>query len=51
MTVTIEVSEEVRDKIDAHREEEVSRDQFLLEVLGHFETEGRFLREGYSGEP
>ena len=51
MSVTIEVSEEFRDRIDGHREEGETREEFLTEILDHFETEGRFLREGYSGEP
>ncbi|MFB6139660.1 MAG: hypothetical protein ABEJ26_04405 [Halosimplex sp.] len=48
---TIECSEDLIERIDTHREEDVSREEFLAEVIGHYEAEGRFLREGYSGEP
>jgi len=51
MTETIEVSDDLAERIDAHRDEGEDREQFLTELLDHFEVEGRFLREGYSGEP
>lgn len=51
MSPTIELSEEFLERVDSHREEEVSREQFLTEVLDHYETEGRFLEEGYGGAP
>lgn len=48
---SVDLSEDLVDRIDSHREEGESREQFLTEILDHFETEGRFLREGYAGEP
>lgn len=51
MPVTVELNEEFVDRLDQHREEGETREEFLTEVLDHFEVEGRFLREGYAGEP
>ncbi|MFC7141444.1 hypothetical protein ACFQMA_16590 [Halosimplex aquaticum] len=48
---TIELPDELVERIDRHCESDVTREEFLDEVLSHYETEGRFLREGYSGEP
>lgn len=48
MTHTIEISEDLRERIDAHREEGESYEEFIEELVSVFETEGAFLREGYS---
>ena len=51
MAETAELSEELTARIDAHREEGVSREEFLGELLNHYESEGNLLWEGYGGEP
>ena len=51
MVETAELGSELTARIDQHREEEVSREEFLDELLNHYESEGNLLWEGYGGEP
>lgn len=51
MTPTIEVSQELLDEIDAHLSEDVSREEFIAELVHHYETQGGLLWEGYGGPP
>lgn len=51
MAETAELSEELTARIDDHREAGVSREEFLEELLNHYESEGNMLWEGYGGEP
>jgi predicted CopG family antitoxin len=48
MTNTIEISDELADRLDRHREEDESYEEFIAELLSMYETEGTFLQEGYS---
>ena len=51
MSTTIEISDELMERIESHLDEDESYEKFLEELISHYEVEGRFLREGYSGEP
>lgn len=51
MAYTLELDEDLVERIDSHREEGESYEEFIESLLNQYETEGRFLREGYSGEP
>ena len=48
MTQTLEISDELAERIDSHREDDETREEFIEELLTIFETEGAFLQEGYS---
>ncbi len=48
MTHTIEISDDLRDRIDDHCEEDETYEEFLEELVSIYETEGAFLQEGYS---
>lgn len=48
MTHTIEISDELKERIDKHIEEGESYEEFFAELLSVYETEGTFLQEGYS---
>ncbi|WP_232688855.1 DUF7557 family protein [Halobacterium zhouii] len=51
MGVTIEVSEELKERMDQHVREDEAYEEFLEELLNHYEAEGESLWEGYGGEP
>jgi len=44
----IEISEDLRARIDSHREEGESVEEFIEELVTIYETEGSFLQEGYT---
>ena len=48
MTYTLEISDELKDRLDEHLEEGESYEEFLAELVSIYETQGEFLREGYS---
>lgn len=48
MTTTIEISDELEERLVAHLEEDETCEEFIEELLNAYETEGAFLREGYS---
>ncbi|ADB61949.1 hypothetical protein HTZ84_00190 [Haloterrigena sp. SYSU A558-1] len=48
MTHTIELSDDMKERLDSHCEEGESYEEFLEELLSIYETEGAFLQEGYS---
>jgi hypothetical protein len=48
MTYTLEISDELRERIDDHLEEDESYEEFIEELVSVYETEGAFLQEGYS---
>lgn len=48
MTYTLEISDELRDRLDDHLEEDESYEEFIDELVSMYETEGTFLKEGYS---
>lgn len=48
MTHTLEISDDLRERLDAHREPDESYEEFITELVAMYETEGTFLQEGYS---
>lgn len=48
MTHTIELSDELHDRIEQHLEDDETPEEFIAELLSMYETEGTFMREGYS---
>lgn len=48
MAQAIELAHDLAERIDRHREEGESREEFVRELLDVYKTEGRFVREGYS---
>ncbi|WP_186336648.1 DUF7557 family protein [Natrarchaeobaculum sulfurireducens] len=48
MSQTLEISDELAERIDSHREDGETREEFVEELVCIFETEGTFLQEGYS---
>lgn len=51
MTPTLELSEDLLRRIDGHIEDGESREEFIAELLNHYESEGKALWEGYGGPP
>ncbi|MEF8975073.1 MAG: hypothetical protein V5A21_02445 [Halapricum sp.] len=48
MTYTLEISDELKNRLDNHVEEGETYEEFLEELVSVYETEGAFLQEGYS---
>lgn len=48
MPHTIEISDDLKEKIDEYREEGETYEEFITELLSIYETSGTFLQEGYS---
>jgi hypothetical protein len=48
MTHTLEIDDELWERIDQHREAGETAEEFLAELVSMYETEGAFMREGYS---
>ncbi|WP_165874833.1 DUF7557 family protein [Natrarchaeobius oligotrophus] len=48
MSHTIEISDDLRERLDSHLEEDESYEEFIDELVSIYETEGAFLQEGYS---
>jgi len=48
MTYTLEISDDLRDRLDDHVEEDESYEEFIEELVSIYETQGTFLQEGYS---
>lgn len=48
MPHTIEISDELRQRLDDHLEEGETYEEFISELVSVYETEGAFLQEGYS---
>lgn len=48
MTHTIEISDDLRDRLDRHLEEGESYEDLIAELVSVYETDGTFLQEGYS---
>ena len=48
MTTTIEVSDDLKERLEVHCEDDETIEEFIDELLSMYETEGAFLREGYS---
>ncbi len=47
MSETIELADDLIDRIDGHREEGETREEFVEELLNIYES-SRFVQEGYS---
>ena len=48
MSHTIEISDELKARIDEYIEEDESYEEFIEELVQIYEVEGIFLQEGYS---
>ncbi|WP_418886476.1 DUF7557 family protein [Halapricum desulfuricans] len=48
MTHTLEISDDLKERLDTHVEEDESYEEFIEELVSVYETEGAFLQEGYS---
>lgn len=48
MTHTIEINDDLAQRIEAHLEEDETMAEFVAELVSMYETEGAFLQEGYS---
>ena len=44
----IHISDELRDRLESHAEEDESIEELIEELVNIYETEGAFTREGYS---
>jgi ferritin-like metal-binding protein YciE len=48
MTHTLEISDELRERLETHLDEGETYEELIEELLSMYETEGTFLQEGYS---
>lgn len=48
MTETLELDEELYERLQSHCEEDESVAEFVEELVSIYETEGAFIQEGYS---
>ncbi len=48
MTHTIEISDDLRARLESHLDEGETIEGLIEELLNVYETEGAFLQEGYS---
>jgi len=48
MPYTLEISDELRARLDDHLEEGETYEELIEELISMYETEGTFLQEGYS---
>lgn len=48
MSYTLEISDELKARLDDHTEEDETYEEFISELVSVYETEGAFLQEGYS---
>ncbi|GAB3677285.1 DUF7557 family protein [Halopiger thermotolerans] len=48
MTRTLELSDDLMNRLESHCEEGQSPEEFVEELVSMYETEGTFLQEGYS---
>ncbi|MFB6267611.1 MAG: hypothetical protein ABEI31_08125 [Halodesulfurarchaeum sp.] len=48
MGVSIELDEELYERMEAHLEEGETMEEFIQELVSMYETEGAFIQEGYS---
>jgi hypothetical protein len=44
----IQISDDLRDRLEGHAEEDETIEEFVEELLNIYETEGAFMQEGYS---
>lgn len=48
MAPTLEVSEELADRLESHCEEGETVEELIEELVSMYEAEGAFLQEGYT---
>lgn len=48
MVTTIEISDDLHARLEAHLDEDETVEELIEELVGVYETEGMFLQEGYS---
>jgi len=48
MSTTVELDDELMERIRNHLEEDETPAEFIEELVNMYETEGAFLQEGYS---
>lgn len=48
MPITIELDDELAERLDQHREEDETYEELIEELVSMYEVEGEFLTEGYS---
>jgi hypothetical protein len=48
MTHTLEISDDLKERIEMHLEDDETIEEFITELVSVYETEGAFLQEGYS---
>ena len=48
MTQTLEIDDELMARLEGHLEEGETVEELIEELVSMYETEGAFLREGYS---
>ncbi|MEF8756909.1 MAG: hypothetical protein V5A33_01610 [Halobacteriales archaeon] len=48
MTETIQISGELKERIEGHLADDETIEEFITELVSIYETEGSFLQEGYS---
>jgi len=48
MPTTIEISDDLAERLERHCEDDESVAEFVEELVSVYETEGAFLQEGYS---
>jgi hypothetical protein len=48
MPSTIEISDDLRARLERHLDEDQTIEEFVGELVSMYETEGTFLQEGYS---
>lgn len=48
MTATLEISDELKERLNVHCEEGQTCEELIEELVAIYETEGEFLQEGYS---
>ena len=48
MPHTLEISDELRERLDRHVEDDQTYEELIEELVSMYETEGAVLQEGYS---
>ena len=48
MTHTIEIDDDLMERLERHLEDDETVPEFIEELVAMYETEGAFLQEGYS---
>lgn len=48
MPRTVEIDDDLAERLESHLEEGEDIEEFVAELVSMYETDGAFLREGYS---